>query len=189
MSLHKLGRGIAFARVTIATIETARWSDVSQEVSVNAILTAQKYAKPGAWYVPYKTGILLVDGHALIATHIGEDAGESFVFFTKLSRIRTNLMTDGIYDCAGFTLEMDRLKLLIHAFGASSLHEIATRLLSNSSFTEREKTEKVVCHAYVNSKYVLGIPQYLLAINKLLYQWKNKDISHHFIHESSIVRV
>lgn len=105
-------------------LERKAWSSLTREVTHTAFISSQDRAPDGAWYVPFCTGVALLEGgQLLVISHIGsEPDADSLEHFERSSHGRERLITDGIYECAGVSIHIDPIvKILIHAYGPQSL--------------------------------------------------------------------
>lgn len=143
-----------------------RWSDESRETSINGVLTSQKYADTGYWYVPYKTAIALEGtGSGTIMSHLGCESDYPIVDSFRFHKYnRAHLMTNGVYDCAALSIHTDdNLKVLLHAYGSLSLKALLLQVI------EHYPTEFVYGQKGKNTKLELAYnPIHLL--NACLYE-------------------
>lgn len=167
------------------------WSDPAEEAAINAFCCSQSES-PDAVFVPYKTGIIrLMNGTSdVIATHLGNDSDKIYSV-TLPNHGKPILSSTGFYECLGLTISSEFYKILIHAYGPTSLslilRTIRRKLRSYQNYGYA-KTE--YWKVYYNARYPAHFLQYELIIRMAALKELSKvTIKRHWVNEKATIQI
>jgi hypothetical protein len=173
--------------------ESSAWSSQDRESTHAAVLSCQKQAAVGSWYVPFRTGIAIENEKEVeIITHIIQPVSglsdlQSLEHFHTQPQNRIHLCTDGLYDCASFSIIMGPyLKILIHAHGADSLRILVAEFIKTYPDLHKPRESKQIELAY-NPKYLRSAVHYQMLAISLLAQLPRSSFSHRWVNEHTVI--
>lgn len=173
--------------------ESSAWSSQDRESTHAAVLSCQKQAAADSWYVPFRTGIAIEnDKEVEIITHIIQpifyhSVQQPLEHFHTTPQNRIHLSTDGLYDCASFSIAMGPyLKILIHAHGADSLRILVAEFITTFPELHKQLKPKHIELAY-NPRYIGTAVQYEMVAISLLAQLPGSNFSHRWVNERTVI--
>lgn len=174
--------------------EKGTWTSEAREIAHTAFLGSQAAAPEKYWYVPYRTGVaLLEDEQSLIVSHIGRapeiDLPE---YFTHRTNGRTSLTTDGIYECAGVSVQVEPfLKILIHAHGVHSLSHLMEAFLDliDRASSQRSVSRKGTFQLLYNPLYVSHALSYESLCLRLLKKMNNIEFKRQWVNQHTVISI